>query len=112
MLVSLHQGEFHHTLADTQSVALVLFTSPECGSCRQIKKLLPSLVETHSDWQIFEVDAQQEMGLTQEFEVFHLPTLFLYHAGAFHCELRAQATLTDIQDKVAEALQQPAQEAP
>jgi len=91
---------------------LVLFTSPECGSCRQIKQLLPKLLETNPDWQLYEVDAQQEMGLTQEFEVFHLPTLFLYNAVSFHCEFRAQATLTDIQDKVAEALQQPAQEAP
>ena len=112
MMVSLRQGGFHHTLADTPNVSLVLFTSPECGSCRQLKALLPKLLETHTDWHLFEVDAQQEMGLTQEFEVFHLPTLFLYYEGQFYCELKAHASLVDIQDKVAQALKLPAEEAP
>jgi len=58
------------------------------------------------------VDAQREMALTREFEVFHLPTLFLFTQGQFHAELRCDSTPSAIEGAIISALKQPAQEAP
>ncbi len=112
MFENLSQFDFHHRLAELQSPALVFFTSKDCGACRHLKVILTSVQQLQADWHVFEVDAQIEMGLTREFEVFHLPALFLFADGEFHSELRCEATPETVERAVQEALRKPAQEAP
>ncbi len=108
----LTQHDFHHTLADTPGVALVLFAGPHCGSCRAWRERLAAMTGADGDWRLFEVDVERDTGLAREFEVFHLPALFVYHDGEFHGELQCEARPAAIRAAVAALLQRPAQEAP
>ncbi len=108
----LTQHDFHHTLADTPGVALVLFTGPHCSSCRAWRERLAAMTGADGDWRLFEVDVERDTGLAREFEVFHLPALFVYLDGEFHGELQCEARPAAIRAAVAALLQRPAQEAP
>jgi thioredoxin 1 len=108
----LDQFNFHHVLAETAGTALVVFTGPDCGACRHVKSLLSDLVAAGEPWSLFEVDAARDGGLAREFEVFHLPSLFLYRDGHYHAPLHAEALPQQIRDAVAETLDRPACEAP
>lgn len=112
MLEQLTQFDLHHRIAELAQTTLVLFTSADCGSCRHLKAVLTRISQSHRDWRVYEVDAQAEMGLTREFEVFHLPALFLFSAGQFHAELQCPASVGAIENAVAAALLEPAGEAP
>ena len=112
MFDQLSQFDLHHRLADSEGVALVMFTAPSCGACRHLRGVLDVLRRRHPQWQIFEVDAQRDIALVREFDVFHLPALFLFQAGQFHCPLHAEASPNAIESAVGEALANPAEEAP
>ena len=112
MLPQLDQFDFHQHLEASTGIVLVLFTSPLCGGCHHLRRVLLQVREQQPGWQFFEVDAQREPGLTSEFEVFHLPTIFLFQDGSFHCELAAEASIRSIIEKTRQALHEPPAEAP
>lgn len=109
---TLEQFDFHHRLEATPGTALVVFSAPACGACRALKRELLGAGEVLSGVTVFEVDAQRDMGLVREFEVFHLPSLFLYQEGRFHCQLQARAEARDLARAIAQALQHAPQEQP
>lgn len=111
-LPALNQFDFHSRLTDTTGVTLVVFTSLDCGGCRQLRQVLAEVRRQQPSWHLFEVDAQRDQALVNEFEVFHLPTIFLFFDGRFHCELEAEARPPAIISATHAALQQPAREAP
>lgn len=111
-LAPLDQFEFHHQLAETAGTSLVIFTGPHCGACKRLKQVLRDAAELFSDLHLFEVDAQRDMALTREFGVFHLPAMFLYRDGEFHCELHSEALAPQLRAAIDQALARPAQEAP
>jgi thioredoxin-like negative regulator of GroEL len=112
MVPKLSQFDFHDRLADSSGPTLVMFTSPDCGGCRHLRGVLQEVSRQHPDWRAYEVDAQRDQALTNEFEVFHLPTVFLFFAGQYHCQLEAEARPSAIVAATLAALQQPAEEAP
>ena len=103
---------FHHTLAQTRGPALVIFTSQGCNSCRAWKLLLAQYQKQRSDLQLFEVDAGHAQALAREFNVFHLPALFLYRDGQYHCALHCEAHVGVLASAIQSALAAPAQDAP
>lgn len=111
-IAQLDQFDFHHRIESMRCPTLVMFGSPGCGSCKHLRMVLSSVQQRQPDWQFFEVDAQRDPGLAHEFEVFHLPTLYLFYNGEFHCELRAEARTATIAAATLAALRQPAEEAP
>lgn len=111
-LTSLEQFDFHHRLEDLDGPGLVMFGSRDCGGCKHLRTVLLAVQRQRPDWHIFEVDAQRDPGLAQAFEVFHLPALFLFQAGQFHCELKAEARVRSILAATQAALQLPAEEEP
>ncbi len=112
MLKSLDQFSFHQTLAETRGTALVIFTGPACSACRRIKAVLEGSGQLFADLHIFEVDAGDNLALTREFEVFHLPAMFLFRDGEYHCELHAEAQPQRLRVALDAALAAPGQEAP
>ncbi|MGM0594633.1 MAG: thioredoxin family protein [Pseudomonadota bacterium] len=112
MVERLTQFDFHHRLVETGGVSLVYFTAPGCGACRRLKQLLETHREAFARLHLFEVDAQQDMALTREFEVFHLPSLFLFRDGQFHAPLHAEPTPTALLSAIDAALAAEALEAP
>ena len=111
-LPKLDQFDFHARLADTTGTALIMFTSPDCGGCRHLHRVLQEVRRKEPGWQVFEVDAQRDPALSNEFEVFHLPTVFVFHDGVFHCQLEAESSTASIISTTRSALRQPAAEAP
>jgi len=110
-LPKLDQFEFHAALADMTGPTLIMFTSPDCGSCRHLRRVLEEVNVREPGWQVFEVDAQRDPALANEFEVFHLPTIFLFNKGEFHSQLEAAGTVAII-SATRSALLEPAGEAP
>jgi thioredoxin-like negative regulator of GroEL len=109
---AIEQFEFHQTLESTAGTAIVFFSSRECLSCRYWQQLLEHYSKLHSDVHIFKIDAGQDQALTEEFNVFHLPALFLYHNGEYHSALQCEATLEALEQGIKTALAAPAEEMP
>ena len=111
-IIPLTQFDYYHRLEETQGNALVYYTSPACGSCRHLRKALNLYVQTYDDLQVFEVDAVHEAGLVEAFEVFHLPSMFLYKSGQFYCELHCEAHPLKIHQAIEKALLKSPEEEP
>jgi len=111
-VVRLTQFNFHHTLAETEGVSLVYFTAPGCGACRQLRQILEDHPQVFAPFKLFEVDAQQDMALTREFEVFHLPALFLFRDGHYHAPIHSEPLPHSLIAAMEAALAGEAQEAP
>jgi len=107
----LGEGEFHDRLSRIMGLAVVLFSTPHCGACRAWKALLPrALGETAA--RLFEVDVAQATGIARYYDIFHLPTIYLYRDGHFHAELQAEARIDAIRSATQSLLAAPAQEEP
>jgi thioredoxin-like negative regulator of GroEL len=111
-LPQLNQFDFHQRLADLPGATLVMFSSPDCGGCRHLRQVLGSVRRARPQWRVFEVDAQRDLALAHEFEIFHLPALFLFNDGEFHCELHTLAQETAIIEATRAALARPAEDPP
>ena len=112
MIRPLTQFDFHHRLEETSGTALVIFTAPLCGACKMLRTAMMRYGEDHPDVTMFEVDTQQDMALAREFDVFHLPALFLYLDGRFHAEIQCETLPEKIAEAVGNARLGPAAEAP
>ena len=111
-ITSLDDLNFFEVLATTHGVALVFFTAPSCGACRQLKLVLSKMVAENATFQVFEVDAVHNGGLVNALEVFHLPAMFLYVNGYYHCVIACEALPQRIQQEIDIALLLPAEEEP
>lgn len=112
MFPKLTQFDLHHRIEANPAPTLVFFTSAACGSCRQLRAALEELRHIRPDWLVYEVDAEQEGGLVREFEIFHLPAMFLFHQGRFHREISCPPTPQAIESAIVENLAHPPEEAP
>lgn len=106
----LDEFNLHRRLAERAGPALVLFTSPTCGACRTVERLLPGAAPP--GLALYKVDVQQSQALARAYEVFHLPALFLFCDGQFHARLDTRVTPTELVRAVDAALAAPAQEEP
>ena len=107
----LGEGDFHARLGAAPGVALVLFTAPHCGACRAWKRLLPQALGGIADT-LFEVDVSEATGVARYYDIFHLPTLYLYRDGRFHAELQCAATTAAIRERARGLLLAAAREEP
>jgi hypothetical protein len=108
----LDQFDYHHKLEASDGLAITLFTKPSCASCQAWRRLLMQYKTFHPAVKIYQVDAEQDAALAQELEIFHLPALYLYINGKFHCQLQSEARISRFEAAMQDAILQPAQEAP
>ncbi len=109
-MIALDEFDYHRRLAHTRGVALVLFSSPQCGTCRVVERRLAD--SAPAGITLFRVDVQRATALARAFEVFHLPTLLLYRDGAYHARLDCEVTPAALDAAIAHALALPPQEEP
>jgi len=109
---ALNEHEFYSTLAETAGPSIMFFTKPGCSACRLWKRLLSDLLQRRHDITVYQVDAEQNMALSHEYELFHLPALFLFVNGEFHRELQAEARMPHLLTVLNAALVAPAEDAP
>lgn len=119
-LQELDEFNYHATLSgcssDYTGISLVFFTGPHCASCHHLRDLFvkekPQFITHFSSFHVYEVKADKATALVNEFNVFHLPTMFLYRDGFYHCELQAQAYPQKIIEAIELALKKEAEEEP
>ena len=109
-LIPLDESSYHRRLAQTPGIALVLFSSSACGTCRVVERRLPEAAP--SGTHLFKVDVQRATALAREFEIFHLPALFLYAQGHFHARLNCEVSASTLGAALDRALALPAEEEP
>ncbi|SFD87767.1 hypothetical protein SAMN05216372_10556 [Pseudomonas straminea] len=88
----------------------MIFTSRGCAACRYARQQLPRLrlpVE-----RLVWIDAQENFGLVQRYEVFQLPALFLVQNGEFFGALHTSLTPADLRQALTEALARAPEELP
>lgn len=111
-LPRLTQFDFHQRLLDVPGVAVILFTRPGCGACKAMGRVLAAWQGTPDAPALFAVDAEVDTALVREFEVFHLPALFVFRAGTYHGPLEAAPRLAQLREALASCLARPPREAP
>ena len=92
-------------------MAVVLFSAPHCGACGAWKRLLPDALSGLAD-SLFEVDVSEATGVARYFDIFHLPTIYLYRDGRFHAELQCEARREAIRQAALGLLAAPPQDEP
>lgn len=107
----LAEGDFHRRIAASSGMAVVLFTAPRCGACRAWKHLLPSALADQASV-FYEVDVSEATGVARYFDIFHLPTIYLYRDGQFHAELQCEARPDSIRQATHHLLNAAAQDEP
>ena len=106
------ENEFHHLIPAHHGNVLVIFTGHSCSTCGVLRRALTKMLHGGERLRVFEVDAHANMGLVQEFDVFHLPAMFLYVDGEFHAEIHSPPLAARLRTAIRNALVSPAQEAP
>ena len=109
---ALEQFEFHQTLESAAGTSIVFFSSNECLSCRYWEQLLSEFCKQHPDINVFKIDAGLDQALTEEFDVFHLPSLFLYRDGKYHSALQSEARQDALEAAINQSLEAAAEEMP
>ena len=91
-------------------VSLVIFTSVGCASCRFAREQLPRL-----DLQVDRlcwIDAGDNGGVVERYQVFHLPALFVVRDGEFFGALNSRLAESELNRAVRKALSRTAEELP
>jgi len=98
----LNDGTADRFLLDAPGTSLLVFHSRTCADCRLARERLPRmrLPVERLCW----IDAGDNGGLVQRYEVFHLPALFVVRDGAFYGPVHARLDEWDIRRQLALAL--------
>lgn len=91
-------------------VSLVIFTSVGCASCRYAREQLPRLELPIN--RLCWIDAADNGGLVERYEVFQLPALFVVRDGEFFGALQSRLTAAELNEALAQALNRIAEELP
>jgi len=107
----LDEFDFHPRLAASPGVAVILFSGPHCGACKRLEKHLPTWLGSRAA-HLYKIDAQRSAALARAYEVFHLPSLFVFVDGRYHAPLQAEAAPGPMRAALENLLAQPAHEEP
>lgn len=97
-------------LLASSGVSLVIFTSVGCASCRFAREQLPRLALAID--RLCWIDAGDNGGLVERYQVFHLPALFLVRDGEFFGPVQSRLTGLELNEAVGQALNRIAEELP
>jgi thioredoxin 1 len=111
-LQTLDQFDFHHRITQMRGLVVVIFTAPGCRSCAAWKRLLRLPDSVPAKTRIFEVDVERDQALAREFDLFHLPAVFLFQDGQFHGEIQCEASPAAIHARILSLSQAEPQELP
>lgn len=113
----LSEFDFHLRLAQTEGLSVVMMSRVDCGACRQAERLLPMVLQEPLPFAVkvkhlFMVDVEESTSLARAFDVFHLPSFFLFKDGKFHAPIDSSLIPETFHRKLAELLAQEAVEEP
>lgn len=111
-LPALDAGGFHHRLQEVAGPAVILFTRRGCSACHAMGDALRRWQAEGDAPALFRVDAEVDTALVREFEIFHLPALFVFVDGEYHGPLQAPPRVPLLREALAARLRLPPEEAP
>jgi thiol-disulfide isomerase/thioredoxin len=85
---------------DTHPLALVVFTTPDCGVCNAIKPRLATLEQEHELLSVQYVDTIASPELAAQFSVFTVPVLALFVGGRETVRFARYFGFQEIEDAV------------
>lgn len=91
-------------------VSLVVFTSVGCSSCRWARQQLPGFDLPIQ--QLCWIDAGNNGGAVERYQVFHLPALFVVRDGEFYGALQSRLSAGELSEQLARALNRIPEELP
>jgi hypothetical protein len=91
-------------------VSLVVFTSVGCASCRWARQQLPGL-DLAID-RLCWIDAGNNGGVVERYQVFHLPALFVVRDGEFYGALQSRLTRNELNEGLRQVLSRIPEELP
>ncbi|MFO7604323.1 MAG: thioredoxin family protein [Gammaproteobacteria bacterium] len=109
---NLDDENFYAHMAASRGLSVVFFSSHGCSSCRRWQTILREFLVRYDDVHICAVDAQTSMALTRAYDIFHLPSLFLFVDGQYHRALQAHASVASLRDAIDAAAELHAEEEP
>ena len=89
-------------LLSAKGTTLLVFFSKTCGTCTVARERLPEM-QLPAD-RLCWIDAGENRGLVQRYEVFHLPALFLVRDGVFYGAVNASLEPWDLRMQMRLAL--------
>lgn len=100
--IELTDGTADRYLLDAPGLSLLVFYSRTCATCGVARERLPEfdLPVDRLCW----IDAGENGGLVQRYEVFHLPALFVTRDGAYYGPVSAQLADWDLRQQISLAL--------
>jgi hypothetical protein len=100
--IELNDGTADRFLLDAKGLSLLVFHSRTCGNCRLARERLPEmdLPVERLCW----VDAGDNGGLVERYEIFHLPAMFVIRDAAFYGPVQAKLEDWDIRQQISLAL--------
>jgi hypothetical protein len=100
--IELNDGNADRYLLDAPGLSLLVFYSRTCGNCRIAREQLPrlELPVQRLCW----VDAGENGGLVERYEVFHLPAMYAVRNGAFYGPVQAALAEWDLRRQIGLAL--------
>ena len=83
-VISVTKANFQTEITDFPGVVLVDFTAPWCGPCKMMAPHVDKLAEKYkadSVVKVVEINVDEETELSEQFEVFSVPTFVVFAAG-------------------------------
>ncbi len=100
--ITLNDSTADRYLLDARGLSLIVFHSRTCGTCRVAREQLPA-VELPVE-RICWIDAGDNRGLVERYEVFHLPAMFVARDGAFYGPVQSTLAERDLRQQIGLAL--------
>lgn len=102
--------DIDHQLLELPGVSLLIFTGAGCASCRWARRELPAydLPIDRLCW----IDAGDNGGAVQRYQVMQLPAMFVVCDGEFHGALHSRLTVGDLSAGLSAALRVNSDELP
>ena len=72
---------FDEKVLDVEHTVIVKFTASWCAPCRAFNPILLEAEKDHPHIYFYEVDVEENTGLTEDFEIRSLPTTLIFHDG-------------------------------
>lgn len=67
---------------------LVDFWAPWCGPCRMLSPILEQLAQAQQElWELVKVNTEDEIDLSEQFQIITIPTVKLFYKGEAVAEL-------------------------
>ena len=107
---NLDDGTADRFLLDAKGTSMLVFHSKTCGACAMARERLPDM-QLPAD-RLCWIDAGDNGGLVERYQVFHLPALFVVRDGEFFGALHTRLTADALNEALAQALGRIAEELP